>query len=65
MPEEPTRCCQPPGSGRGGACLSLLAVILVHLPGAVGMGVRQGLTTFLPHVLSCEPLRPGLTRLLC
>lgn len=42
MPEEPTQCCQPPGSGRGGACLSFLAVILVHLPGAVGMGVRQG-----------------------
>lgn len=57
MLEEPTRCCQPPGSGRGEACLSFLAVILVHLPGAVGVGMRQGLTSFLPHILSCEPMR--------
>lgn len=47
------------GAGRG---LSVpLAVISVHLPGAVGMGGRQGLTSFRPHILSCEPLRPGLT----
>lgn len=51
------------GTGKG-ACLSFLALISAHLPGAVVMGVRQVVISFLPVFLAVSPCDPGLTCLL-